>query len=174
MDIVWRGFPLHPDTPPEGQSLDLIFANYPYPKEDMIEHLKRNARALGLPFGPRSMTYNTRLAQELGLWAQDEGCGDLYHHAAFRAYFVDGENLAQRDVLLRLAADAGLDRDRAAHIIDERTYAEAVDRDWARVEALAITAAPTFVIGNDKLVGAQEYRSLAAFVAEHGAGKVQR
>ena len=46
--------------------------------------------------GERTRTYNTRKAQELGLWAMDSGRGDPFHQAAFRAYFVHGRNLAKR------------------------------------------------------------------------------
>ena len=152
-------------------SLDIIFARYPYPPEDMVEHLKRNARALGLPFGDRTMTYNSRLAQELGLWAQEKGYGTRFHDTAFRAYFVDGENLARQDVLLAIAEKAGLDRAEAERVLTSRSHAEKVDRDWEQAKTLGITAVPTFVIDGDMLVGAQEYRSLAAFAATHGASR---
>ena len=152
-------------------SLDIIFARYPYPPKDMVEHLKRNARALGLPFGDRTMTYNSRLAQELGAWAQEEGNGDGFHGAAFRSYFVDGQNLAEHDVLLGIAEKSGLDRSEAEQVITSRSHAAKVDRDWEQAGTLGITAVPTFVIGGDMLVGAQEYRSLAAFAEKHGARK---
>ncbi len=73
----------------------------------MMAHLKQKAAELGLPFGDRKKTYNSRLAQELGLWAQSKGQGEAFHMAAFEAYFVDGKNLAQRDVLVDLASSGG-------------------------------------------------------------------
>ena len=137
----------------------------------MKEHLRRNALALGLPYGERTMTYNSRIAQELGLWAQERGKGRQFHDAAFRAYFVRGENIAEKEVLLKIADSSGLNLDEAGHIITDRTYSDHVDRDWQRARERGITAAPTFVIGDDMLVGAQEYRSLASFAAGHGASK---
>ena len=56
-------------------------------------------------------------------------------------------------------------------MLTERSFAEAVDRDWERADALGITAVPTFVIGEKKLVGAQEYRSLSAFVTDCGVAR---
>ena len=154
--------------------MDIIFARYPYPREDMVEHLCRNARALNLPYRKRVKTFNSRRAQELGLWAQDQGRGDHYHDAAFKAYFVDGENLTSRDVLLKITEQAGLDPHEAQTVLASGSYTSAVHQDWQRAELLGIDAVPTLVIGEDKLVGAQEYRSMAKFVSMHGIRKAEK
>ena len=74
--------------------LEQLFANSHIDIELMMRHLKKTAADLGLPFGKREKTYNSRLAQELGLWAESKNKGDEFHAAAFRAYFVDGKNIA--------------------------------------------------------------------------------
>lgn len=164
--ITWRVFPLHPDTPEGGRNLDEIYQRYPYPKADLIEHLRRNAKALNMPYCERSKTFNSRLAQELGLWAESRGAGHRFHDQAFKAYFVGHENLARKEVLLSIVERSGLDVEEAGIVIAERSFSEAVDRDWQRADALGINAVPTFVIGDNKLVGAQEYRSLSTFVSD--------
>ena len=73
-----------------------------------MARLKKVAGELGLPWGERKKTYNSRLAQELGKWAEGKGKGDEYHDAVFRAYFVDGKNIAKTDVLMGLAKAVGL------------------------------------------------------------------
>jgi predicted DsbA family dithiol-disulfide isomerase len=45
----------------------------------------------GLPYGERTHTYNSRLAQELAKWAELQPGGGAIHDALFRAYFVDGD-----------------------------------------------------------------------------------
>ncbi len=110
------------------------------------------------------MTYNTRLAQELGLWAAEQGRGEPFHLAAFEAYFVEGKNLASREVLLSLAGSAGLPGQEASEVIEDRTFRDAVDEDWALARKLAITAVPTFVLDGRRLVGAQPYEELVRFV----------
>ncbi len=65
-----------------------------------MARLKRVTRELGLPFGERTKTYNSRLAQELGKWAESKGMGDPFHAAVFRAYFVDGKNIGDPEALL--------------------------------------------------------------------------
>jgi len=134
----------------------------------MVNHLRDTADGLGLPFGERTMTYNSRLAQELGLWAEAEGKGRAFHMATFKAYFADGTNLAQTPSLLKLAEEIGLPREKAEKVLTSRSFQEAVDRDWTESQFKGITAIPTFTINNHKLVGAQSYESLARLVTENG------
>lgn len=131
--------------------------------------MRQVASELGLPFGDRQKTYNSRLAQELGLWAETCGMGEAFHDKAFRAYFEGGKNIAKVPVLLDLAESAGLSRSKAAGVLSERSFGAAVDADWALSKKMGITAVPTFVMGGERLVGAQAYEKLAAFVTSNGA-----
>ena len=130
----------------------------------MLAKLKKVARDLELPFGDREMTYNSRLAQELGKWAEQMEKGDAFHDAAFRAYFADGHNIADVNILTDIAASVGLDAKEAQNVIDARTFKEAVDTDWARAYETRVTAVPTFLMNGQTLVGAQTYNALANFV----------
>jgi predicted DsbA family dithiol-disulfide isomerase len=67
--VKWVHFPLHPDTPAEGRSLDDLFAGRQVDRKAMHAQMKARMDAEGLPYGERTMTYNSRLAQELGKWA---------------------------------------------------------------------------------------------------------
>lgn len=131
---------------------------------EMLAHLKRTAEGLGLPFGPRTMTYNSRRAQELGKWAEEQGCGEAFHEAAFRAYFADGYNIARTEVLQEITKIAGLDSKRAIEALNLQEYKDAVDRDWKRASELGIHAVPTFQMDGRILVGAQTYEALEVFV----------
>ena len=63
----------------------------------------------------------------------------------------------------------GLDGREAGRVLAERTFSDAVDGDWSRARALGITGVPTFVIGDQGVVGAQPYETLERFVRAHGA-----
>ncbi len=134
----------------------------------MVSHLKRTADELGLPFGDRTMTCNSRLAQELGLWAESRGKGDSFHMAAFGAYFADGINLAKIPNLLQLVKNIGLPLEEAEGVLASRSFKKAVDQDWAESKFKSITAVPTFIMGHHKLVGAQSYENLVQLVTENG------
>lgn len=164
--VRWRAFPLHPETPEDGRTLEELFAGRPYNIPEMMAHLKTIADAEGLPFGNRTRTYNSRLAQELAKWAESQGKGDVFHAAAFRTYFVDGKNIARMENLIDIAVSVSLDPDEARRVVEERTYREAVDADWQRAHRLGITAVPTFLYGKGRLVGAQPYEALKQFVGQ--------
>jgi predicted DsbA family dithiol-disulfide isomerase len=140
--------------------------------EQVNANLKATAQSFDLPFGEGKMIYNSRLAQEIGLWAQNCGKAHQFHDAAFKAYFVDDRNLADKSVILDLAASAGLDVAEAEDIIDSRSYADAVDRDWAKARELELVAAPTFLMKDQRLVGAKPYQILEKMVAQV-VGEVQ-
>ena len=127
----------------------------------MLTHLKKTARRLNLPFGDRRRTYNSRKAQELGKWAEEQGRGDAFHTVAFKTYFVEGKNLALIPVLEEITGRAGLDPSAVAVILAEHRYMDAVDRDWQRSRDLGVRAVPTFRLKGTTLTGAQSTTSLA-------------
>jgi predicted DsbA family dithiol-disulfide isomerase len=164
VEVRWRAFPLHPETPEQGFTLEELFAGRNVDIPAVLARLRRVAGELGLPWGERKMTYNSRLAQELAKWAEAQGKGDAYHDAAFRAYFVEGWNLAKKDVLIRLAGSLGLDEAGAGEVLESRRFRSAVDQDWDLSRQLGITAVPTFVMDGAGLVGAQPYERFAEFL----------
>jgi predicted DsbA family dithiol-disulfide isomerase len=166
--LKWTAFPLHPETPAEGQTLEQLFAGQAVDLDQVMERLKQAARDAGLPFSDRRMTYNSRLAQELGKWAEAQGRGEAYHRAVFQAYFVQGINIGKIEELLTLIHAIGLPAADAGTVLRERTFKPAVDQDWIRSRELGIRAVPTFVLGRESLVGAQPYQKLAALVEAAG------
>ena len=130
----------------------------------MIGELQKTAQSLRLPFNARPKTFNSRLAQELGLWAEDQGRGDEFHMAAFHAYFADGINLEKTPELLTIAENAGLDTKESEQVLSNRSYKQKVDLDWADSRFKAVTAVPTFIMGQHKLTGAQSYQVLEELV----------
>lgn len=124
--------------------------------------------AEGLPYGDRQRTFNSRLAQELGKYGDERGVPQI-HDALYKAYFVDGLNIAKPEILVSAAAGVGIPPDETRIALAERQMRAAVDADWARSRALGVTGVPTFLIGNNALVGAQPYEILEEFVSSAGA-----
>lgn len=134
----------------------------------MLKRLTSVASELGLPFGRRTMTYNSRLAQELGKWAETKGVGDAFHHAAFLAYFRDGKNIGHTDVLIDLCQGIGLDPGAAQDVLTQRTFLAAVDDDWKQSRQNIIRAVPTFMVGLQNRVGFQSVQTLEQMVEDAG------
>ncbi len=120
----------------------------------------------GLPYGERKMTYNSRLAQELGKWAEGRPNGDRIHDLIFRAYFVDNINIAQPEILLKLVQRAGLPVDEAREVLASRMFKDEVDADWKRCRDIGVTGVPTFMIDHSVAVGAQPYEELERFIRQ--------
>ena len=160
MEVRWIAFPLHPETPEEGMSLEELFKGREIDLPSSMERLKKVAAELGLPWGMRTRTYNSRRAQELGKWAESLDKGDEFHMAVFQAYFVHGRNIADISILKELAVTIGLDGREVEQVLAERTFKEAVDRDWEYSRICGITAVPTFMACGRKVVGAQPYQAL--------------
>ncbi len=137
----------------------------------MRERVRNTAAQLKLPFAEREKTYNSRLAQELGKWAEEKGRGDPFHRAVFQAYFAEAKNIAKIPVLVELAGSVGLDPVAVREVLASRAYREAVDADWSLSAARGITAVPTFMLNQYKLVGAQPYEMLERLMEVNGVGK---
>ena len=150
-----------------------LFANSSVDIDIMMRHLKKTAAELGLPFGERTKTYNSRLLQELGLWAESKNKGDVFRNAAFRTYFVDGKNIAKIPVLVNLAESVELPGEEAATVLATRAFTAAVDADWNLSREKAITAVPSFVMNQDTCVGAQPYGILVKLMEANGINKVE-
>jgi predicted DsbA family dithiol-disulfide isomerase len=169
IEIRWTAFPLHPETPEEGLSLEELFAGRSVDINQMMARLRRVAHELGLPLGERKRTYNSRLAQELGKWSESQGKGDEFHNAVFRAYFVDAKNIGKIPELVDVAKSVGLPGDEARQVLEIRAFRQAVDLDWSRASTMGVTGVPTFVMNQRALVGAQPIEILEEFLKENDA-----
>ena len=96
--------------------------------------------------------------------------------ALFHAYFIDGRNIGDREVLADIAAAAGMDRESiAARLASDEDVAE-VQADIRSAQRIGVTGVPTFIVANRYgLVGAQPAeelaRAFAQVAAEEAGGK---
>ena len=136
IETVLVHFPLHPETPAEGRSMAELYAWRNIDPEAMYPRMKGLMDAEGLPYGRRTHTYNSRLAQELGKWADTQPGGEAIHDALYRAYFVDARNIGDPEVLVEIAQSVGLPAEEARAVLAERRFKDAVDADWAKSRAI--------------------------------------
>jgi len=162
--VHWTHFPLHPDTPDSGLSLEDLFQGHGADIEAMKQRMSALMTEENLAYGNRSHTYNSRLAQELAKWGESFPEGEALNLKLFEAYFAEGRNLAEPEVLLDVAEVAGLPLETAEEVIRQRSFRDAVDTDWKRAHELGVTGVPTFVSGNRGLVGAQPYEAMVQLI----------
>ena len=168
--MKWVHFPLHPETPQEGRALTDLFSGR---SPEQIEAQQAQMRGLmekeDLPYGKRTHTYNSRLAQEIGAWADTQKGGEVMHDALYKAYFVETKNIGDPDVLLEIVEANGLPVEDARKVLEERTFKDAVDEDWRKSRHYGVTGVPTFVAAGHGVVGAQPYETLEKFLESVGA-----
>jgi predicted DsbA family dithiol-disulfide isomerase len=162
-------FPLHPETPAEGRSMAELYAGRNIDPEAMYARMKKLMDAEGLPYGRRTHSYNSRLAQELGKWADTQPGGEAIHDALYRAYFVESRNIGDPGILVEIAQSVGLSGEEARAVLSERRFKDAVDADWAKSHAYGVTGVPTFVAARYGVVGAQPYEVLEQLLDKAGA-----
>jgi predicted DsbA family dithiol-disulfide isomerase len=161
VDFQWSPFPLHPDTPDEGLLLESLLG----PNLDaMHDKLYALMDELGLEHCDRTKTYNSRLAQELGMWADTQENGKALHKELYRTYFVQDRNLALKTVLLDAVESAGLDSAVAESVIDKREFSETVDASWMRARQMQISGVPSFIAGGYITSGFHPYDELVKFI----------
>ena len=164
-------FPLHPETPTEGRLLQELF------ECDLKEIKAKNIQmknlmiAEGLAYNDRTHTYNSRLAQEVGMWAESQMMADNIHDKFYQAYFVEGRNIGDIEVIIEIIKSIGLDEDEGRAIIAERRYADGVDSNWTKSRNNNIYGVPTYAIDGHTLGGAQPYNVLQEFMYKVGAKK---
>ncbi len=158
VDLHVQPFELNPHMPPEGQDvLEHLAEKYGSTREQMErnqEMIRARGEAVGFTFrmDRRSRIYNTFDAHRLLHWAQLEGKQRALQHALFRAYFTDGDNPGDHDVLVRLAQESGLDAQRARSILAGGDYADETRRQERFYLDQGIHSVPAVIIDDRYLV----------------------
>ena len=171
IDLRIHHFPLHPETPDAGRTLEELFAGRGIDVAASQERLANVMKEEGLPYAKRTMTYNSRRAQELAKWAESKPDGDKIHRALFEAYFVERSNIAKNDVLIDVVKKVGLPVDEAQQILESREFGLSVEMDWKRCREYGLSGVPVFAIGMQGVSGAQPMEVLEKLVVQAGAKK---
>lgn len=146
--------------------LSELFAGREEQIKAMQARLRQLAAAQGLPLAERTRTCNSRRAQELGKWAEAQGKGDVFRKAVYRAYFVEGCNIAKVEELVRIAEALSLPGDEARAVLTTGSFAAVVDADWRRAGDLGVTAVPSHLCAGKRLVGFSSYDDFVRLIGK--------
>jgi predicted DsbA family dithiol-disulfide isomerase len=157
-ELQFQPFELNPQMPPEGEDaaahLSRKYGASPEQLAATRAHLRQRGAEVGFTFGERPHIWNTFDAHRLLHWAGLQG-GDAQaklKHALLTAYHGRAENPGARDVLLRAAAESGLDAASAAAVLDSHEFAVEVrtrERHW---QQLGIHSVPAVIIDDKHLI----------------------
>ncbi|MHC0434241.1 DsbA family oxidoreductase [Streptomyces sp. O3] len=153
VEVVHRSFELDPDRPRGDTApvVDMLAKKYGRTREEaraMEEHVASNARAEGLGYRTEGRDHgNTFDIHRLLHLARDRGRQDALLDLAYRANFAEERSVFDREVLLALAAEAGLDEGEARAVLDDgAAYADEVRADERQAAELGATGVPFFVL----------------------------
>jgi predicted DsbA family dithiol-disulfide isomerase len=164
--VRWLPFQLNPDIPPGGISRreHMERKHGPSgPSPEKQEHVAALGRRLGLAFELDRITVqpNTLDAHRLSGCAQKQGWQDEMVEALFRAYFMQGISLNDREALAGLAASVGFDWSQVATYLANTTDVQAVERLELEARKAGIDIVPFFVFnGKVTVSGAHEVKVL--------------
>jgi len=158
VELAFHPFELNPDMPPAGAvQLDYITAKYGMSADQARvnrEQIRARAAAVGFTMNrdDASRVYNTFDAHRLLTWAKETNAQAALKAALLQAYFTDGKNIAERDVLLQLAAQVGLDIDEASDILASDRYGQEVRQEELLWKQRGITSVPAVVVNDRYLI----------------------
>jgi predicted DsbA family dithiol-disulfide isomerase len=163
---IWRPFFLNPDAPPEGEPY-LPFLEAKFGGRANVEAIFERVRAAGRPYGidfafeDISLRVNTLQAHRLATWAQQRSDAAALVARLYSANFQRGENLGDVATLVRIAGECGYDTADVSIFLDSDALKAEVLADEAAIRQRGITMVPTFLIGNQTIVGAEDPAILA-------------
>ena len=175
VEIVWRAFELDPSAPRSrdnsqsyAERLAHKYRVSPEQGQQMIDRVVAAGAATGLEFRyDRIKSGNTFDAHRLLHWALEHGKQGELEERFMRGYMTEGQAIGERDVLVSLAADVGLDAEEARAVLDGDRYTKEVRTDEALARQLGITGVPFFVMaGKLGVSGAQPVEAMAAALAK--------
>jgi predicted DsbA family dithiol-disulfide isomerase len=119
-----------------------------------MEHLA-DIEGLEYHLTDAGLTGNTLDAHQLLQLGKARGIQDAVIERLYRAYFTEQRSVFERDSLVALAHEAGLDRDDARDVLERDALVDAVATDVRDARSLGVSGVPFFVIGRYGVSGAQ-------------------
>lgn len=159
--IQWHPFQLNPDMPPEGMDrIEYIEWKFGGKEGAVKAHvpMMEYAEKIGIPLnlGDIKRSPNTLDAHRLIHWAGLEGCQTAIVSALFKAYFVEGRDIGEHEVLADVADANGMDASVVLRLLKSDADATEVSNHAKSVRDMGISSVPTFVVdGKHAVPGAQ-------------------
>ena len=144
----WLPFDLHPEYPSEGIPRSQLVARY---GPDAMERTKAFFESHGLEYNPDpEVVPNTMHALRLTEHARKHDLHAPFHDRLMDAYWAEGRNIGDPDVLRTLAAEVGLEG--TGEVLASNDYADDVRRSTEHAHSIGITGIPAFLLDGKLLV----------------------
>lgn len=166
VDVVWHSFQLDPTlkTQPETSTVDYFTKVKGVTREQALQMFagaRKMAAEVGLELNSEtSVVANSFQAHQLLQFAKTKGLDNEVKELLFEAQFANSDNIDDRETLLKVAADAGLDAKETETALSSGKYADNVKQDEMAAQKIGVRGVPFFVFNSKYAVsGAQPKES---------------
>lgn len=186
IEIIWKSFQLDPTIPQEAvpeNVYEYLAARKGMSYEQSVhmhENVVATAKKAGLDYNfDKAVIANSFNAHRMIQLAKTKGLGDAAEERLFHAYFTEGKNVGNAEVLIALGNDIGLTEAEVKAALTEDAYAYKVKQDIQEAQQLGVRGVPFFVFDRKYAVsGAQPpaafletlEKSFSEWRKEHPAG----
>jgi predicted DsbA family dithiol-disulfide isomerase len=174
VEVRFRPYFLNPWVPREGMSREAYLVT----KFGSVEHYDSIARRVGAAAAADGLSYaadkiarqpNTLDCHRLILWAGKDGA--RVKQRLMDCYFSEGGDLSDANVLVRIAADCGLDSEKMRKMLASDQDVELIEREAAKAKDAGIDGVPTFIFGGVAAVSGAQLPEILADAIEQIANK---
>ena len=152
IELLHRGFEIHPEVPEDGMPLTDYFPN----ANQMFEQLKAMGQSYGVEFNNLTMMPNTNKALQLAEYATTVNKSTEFNTAMYKATFVDDINISLISELKKIAISVGISETEVDQVYTSSKYKDSLDQNKVYCREQNITSVPTFIINDQiSIVGAQ-------------------
>ncbi|QLB21028.1 disulfide bond formation protein DsbA [Vespertiliibacter pulmonis] len=172
-DIEWHSFELNPDAPqsygvPLPEMLNKMYGFSPERALSVLEYEQQTAESVGLDFqwkiAKPGNTFNAHRLIHLG---KSLGIGDQVKERFLKAYFTEGQEIGNAEVLRKLAIEVGLAEALVDAVLSTNQFADAVRADEKEASIIGIRGVPYFLINDEiSIAGAQEISEFVRVLTE--------
>ena len=169
-DVNWKPYELHPEIPKEGYDKKEFYKikfGESSRSSDRFNFITKEAKKVGLEFNFKKSKNlpNTFLAHRLLWFCRSKNMQDILAEALFHAYFTDGRDVGNKDELIEISSENGLNKEEIKEFFQTNIGHEEVIREENRAREMNIFSVPTYIFNKKYLlVGGQESDTFEAYM----------
>ena len=162
-EVEHIGFELHEGTPENGEDMNWNHPGTP----QTIAYINQQGEKYGLHLCDLPILANTKKALIVGEYAKEQGKGNEYVHAMWKAYMVDGKNISLITEIENAAQTVGISAQEVKNALKDSRYAESLQKNMEAGWSYGLSSVPTFIINDEyKVTGAQQPEVFAGIFEE--------
>ncbi len=154
LKINWCFLEIHPEISADGEPIGSL--DYPSEQwQQMLTNLQHVAQEENIPLSEISFITNSKDALLLSEAAKQCGAEVFYdlHEKLFYAYFVDGKNIGDKNILRKIAAGCGINSKIIESAWTDTTYKQRLINNFSSARSHQIQSVPSFIFGDRVLTG---------------------